>query len=127
MNASQIFKADFSCPNWFSTSAKKLIKRILDPNPQTVSCFCSKLSQLTRTIFHWTIQNLNNESEIACTPDDNAATLQRIAIPQIIENEWFKKGYQLPQFETADVNLGDVDAIFDESEVEFTHPQLYIH
>lgn len=32
----QIFKADFTCPPWFSTSAKKLIKRILDPNPQTV-------------------------------------------------------------------------------------------
>ncbi|XP_042393958.1 CBL-interacting protein kinase 23-like isoform X2 [Zingiber officinale] len=71
----KIFKAAFSCPNWFSTSAKKLIKRILDPNPQT-----------------------------------------RIAIPQIIENEWFKKGYQPPQFETADVNPVDVDAIFDESE-----------
>nr|QSH71605.1 CBL-interacting protein kinase [Hedychium coronarium] len=75
VNASQIFKAAFSCPNWFSTSAKKLIKRILDPNPQT-----------------------------------------RIAIPQIIENEWFKKGYQPPQFETADVDPDDVDTIFDESE-----------
>ncbi|KAJ6825778.1 uncharacterized protein M6B38_293940 [Iris pallida] len=31
----KIFKADFSCPPWFSSSAKKLIKRILDPNPQT--------------------------------------------------------------------------------------------
>ncbi|WOL07889.1 CBL-interacting protein kinase 23-like isoform X1 [Canna indica] len=70
----KIFKADFSCPPWFSTSAKKLIQRILDPNPQT-----------------------------------------RITIQQIIENEWFKKGYQPPRFETADVNLDDVDAIFDES------------
>jgi hypothetical protein len=32
----QVFKADFSCPSWFSTSAKKLIKKILDPNPNTV-------------------------------------------------------------------------------------------
>ncbi|XP_022720812.1 uncharacterized protein LOC111278452 [Durio zibethinus] len=31
----KIFKADFSCPPWFSSSAKKLIKRILDPNPLT--------------------------------------------------------------------------------------------
>ncbi|XP_010275897.1 PREDICTED: CBL-interacting serine/threonine-protein kinase 23-like isoform X4 [Nelumbo nucifera] len=31
----KIFKADFNCPSWFSTSAKKLIKRILDPNPET--------------------------------------------------------------------------------------------
>lgn len=32
----QIFKADFTCPPWFSSSAKKLITRILDPNPLTV-------------------------------------------------------------------------------------------
>nr|GMD09689.1 CBL-interacting serine/threonine-protein kinase 23-like [Ipomoea batatas] len=32
----KILKADFTCPPWFSTSAKKLIKKILDPNPQTV-------------------------------------------------------------------------------------------
>ncbi|RWW48198.1 hypothetical protein BHE74_00045749 [Ensete ventricosum] len=70
----KIFKADFSCPSWISTSAKKLIQRILDPNPQT-----------------------------------------RITIPQVLENEWFKKGYKPPQFETPDVVLDDVDAIFDES------------
>lgn len=33
----QICRADFSCPSWFSSGAKKLIKRILDPNPDTVS------------------------------------------------------------------------------------------
>ena len=32
----QIVKADFTCPSWFSSSAKKLIKRILDPKPSTV-------------------------------------------------------------------------------------------
>ncbi|KAK7284024.1 hypothetical protein RIF29_13775 [Crotalaria pallida] len=31
----KIFKANFTCPPWFSTSAKNLIKRILDPNPAT--------------------------------------------------------------------------------------------
>ncbi|GMP71774.1 hypothetical protein CsSME_00030055 [Camellia sinensis var. sinensis] len=31
----KIFKAEFTCPPWFSTSAKKLIKRILDPDPVT--------------------------------------------------------------------------------------------
>ncbi|KAL0912033.1 hypothetical protein M5K25_017976 [Dendrobium thyrsiflorum] len=70
----KIFKADFSCPSWFSTSAKKLIKRILDPNPQT-----------------------------------------RITIAEVIENEWFKKGYQAPSFETADISIDDVNAIFNES------------
>lgn len=70
----KIFKADFTCPPWFSSSAKKLIKRILDPNPQT-----------------------------------------RITIAEVIENEWFKKGYQPPVFEQEEVNLDDVNAIFNES------------
>ncbi|KAF9621448.1 hypothetical protein IFM89_021520 [Coptis chinensis] len=69
----KIFKADFTCPPWFSTSAKKLVKRILDPNPLT-----------------------------------------RMTISEVIENEWFKKGYKPPIFEPADVTLDDVDAIFDE-------------
>ncbi|XP_074568160.1 CBL-interacting protein kinase 23-like isoform X2 [Curcuma longa] len=70
----KIFKADFSCPPWFSTNAKKLIQRILDPDPLT-----------------------------------------RITIQQVIENDWFKKDYQPPHFETADINLDDLDAIFNES------------
>ncbi|XP_059665839.1 CBL-interacting serine/threonine-protein kinase 23-like isoform X1 [Cornus florida] len=70
----KIFKADFTCPPWFSTSAKKLIKRILDPNPLT-----------------------------------------RITIAEILENEWFKKGYRPPSFEQEDVSLDDVDAIFNEA------------
>ncbi|XP_073016478.1 CBL-interacting serine/threonine-protein kinase 23 isoform X2 [Primulina eburnea] len=67
----KIFKADFSTPPWFSSGAKKLIKRILDPNPLT-----------------------------------------RITIAEILENDWFKKGYKLPVFEREDVNLDDIDAIF---------------
>ncbi|CAN0921601.1 CBL-interacting serine/threonine-protein kinase 23 [Linum grandiflorum] len=70
----KIFKAEFSCPPWFSTSGKKLIKRILDPNPAT-----------------------------------------RIPIAEVIENEWFKKGYKPPVFEHADVSLDDVDSIFNDS------------
>ncbi|KAK2965516.1 hypothetical protein RJ640_008866, partial [Escallonia rubra] len=31
----RIQKADFSCPSWFSSASKKLIMRILDPNPIT--------------------------------------------------------------------------------------------
>ncbi|XP_075519064.1 CBL-interacting serine/threonine-protein kinase 9-like isoform X6 [Primulina tabacum] len=31
----KIYKADFSFPPWFSSNAKRLIKRILDPNPLT--------------------------------------------------------------------------------------------
>lgn len=46
------------------------------------------------------------------------AILQRITVPEIIENEWFKKGYQPPTFDTSEVtNLDDVNAIFDNSMV----------
>ncbi|GKU92626.1 hypothetical protein SLEP1_g6333 [Rubroshorea leprosula] len=72
----KIFKADFTCPPWFSSSAKKLILRILEPNP-----------------------------------------LKRITIAEVIENDWFKKGYKPPSFEQADVSLADVDGIFNDSGV----------
>ncbi|XAR53916.1 Non-specific serine/threonine protein kinase [Bertholletia excelsa] len=43
--------------------------------------------------------------------------LTRITIPEILENDWFKKGYEPPQFEQGeDVNLDDVDAVFNDSE-----------
>ncbi|XP_048233374.1 CBL-interacting serine/threonine-protein kinase 9 [Ricinus communis] len=71
----KIITADFTFPSWFSSGAKKLIKRILDPNP-----------------------------------------LSRITISEILEDEWFKKGYKQTQFEwEEDVNLDDVDAAFDDS------------
>nr|AUS89389.1 CBL-interacting protein kinase 3 [Sesuvium portulacastrum] len=70
----KIFKASFTCPPWFSSSVKKLIHRILDPNPST-----------------------------------------RITIAEVIENEWFKKGYKAPVFEEPDISLDDVDAVFDQS------------
>ncbi|OUZ99587.1 Protein kinase domain [Macleaya cordata] len=70
----KIFKAEYTCPPWFSSNAKKLIKKILDPNPLT-----------------------------------------RITIAELIENEWFKKGYQPPSFQQEEINLDDVDAIFNES------------
>ncbi|XP_062096674.1 CBL-interacting serine/threonine-protein kinase 23 isoform X1 [Humulus lupulus] len=69
----KIHKAEFTFPPWFSSSAKKLIKRILDPDPST-----------------------------------------RITIAEIIQNEWFKKGYKPPRFEQADVSVDDVDDIFNE-------------
>lgn len=57
---------------------------------------------------------------------------QRITIAEVIENEWFKKGYKPPSFEQADVSLDDVDAIFNESTVSklnnlFTQGAMHIH
>ncbi|TYI30432.1 hypothetical protein ES332_A05G387400v1 [Gossypium tomentosum] len=49
----QIWEASFSCPSWFSSGARNLIKRILDPSPLT-----------------------------------------RITIPEILQDEWFKKRYR---------------------------------
>ncbi|KAJ0110463.1 hypothetical protein Patl1_00675 [Pistacia atlantica] len=42
--------------------------------------------------------------------------LTRITIPQILEDEWFIKGYKRPQFDKEeDVNLDDIDAVFNDS------------
>ncbi|KAJ1402027.1 Serine/threonine-protein kinase, active site [Sesbania bispinosa] len=71
----KIFKAEFTCPPWFSSKSKKLINRILDPNPA-----------------------------------------KRITIAEVIENEWFKKGYVPPRFSEVNVSLDDVHAIFSEAE-----------
>ncbi|KAG8482328.1 hypothetical protein CXB51_027290 [Gossypium anomalum] len=45
----------------------------------------------------------------------NYVAPERITIAEILENEWFKKGYKPPKFEEADVTLVDVDSIFNES------------
>jgi 5'-AMP-activated protein kinase catalytic alpha subunit len=43
---------------------------------------------------------------------------QRITIPEILVDEWFKKGYKPPVFEEKeDTNLDDVEAVFKDSEV----------
>jgi hypothetical protein len=46
------------------------------------------------------------------------ALFQRITIPEILEDEWFKKWYK-PAYseEEQNVNLDDVDAVFNDSEV----------
>ncbi|CAN1309473.1 CBL-interacting serine/threonine-protein kinase 9 [Linum perenne] len=77
----KICNADFTFPSWFSLGSKKLINRILDPNPLT-----------------------------------------RITIPEILEDEWFKKGYKPPHFEQEeDINLDDVDAVFNNSSSSKDH------
>lgn len=71
----KIHKADFRFPPWFSSGARKLITRILNPNPKL-----------------------------------------RITIPQILQDSWFKKGYEPAKFvEEDDISLDDVDAVFNDS------------
>lgn len=44
--------------------------------------------------------------------------MQRITIEQIRNDEWFKKGYVPARlFDYEDVNLDDVNAVFDDPEV----------
>lgn len=43
---------------------------------------------------------------------------QRITIPEILEDDWFKKGYKPPVFkEKYETSLDDVDAVFKDAEV----------
>jgi hypothetical protein len=43
---------------------------------------------------------------------------QSITVAEIIEDEWFKKGYRPPQFEQEEhVNVDDVDAVFNDLKV----------
>uniref|UniRef100_A0A803LV86 non-specific serine/threonine protein kinase n=1 Tax=Chenopodium quinoa TaxID=63459 RepID=A0A803LV86_CHEQI len=80
---SHIANADFSFPSWFSMGAKSLIKRILDPNPQS-----------------------------------------RIRMEDIKDDEWFKKDYTpVSYIEYEDVNLDDINAVFDETENQQEYQQ----
>ncbi|KAL3830252.1 hypothetical protein ACJIZ3_019054 [Penstemon smallii] len=73
----KIGKAEFKCPHWVSPDARRLISKILDPNPNT-----------------------------------------RISISKIMENSWFKKGFQSNkvQFEY------EKEGIFDADKAELTKP-----
>lgn len=43
---------------------------------------------------------------------------QRITIAEVLENDWFRKGYKAPTFENDEINLdNNIDDIFNESEV----------
>ncbi|WVZ21248.1 hypothetical protein V8G54_008570 [Vigna mungo] len=78
-------KAEFTCPSWFPPQAKTLLKRILDPNPQT-----------------------------------------RIKIPELLKDEWFKKGYKPTSFtEEEDLSIDDVAFAFNESDVLIFGQRLY--
>lgn len=54
----------------------------------------------------------------------NFLLLQRITVPEILEDEWFKKDYKPPVFEENKIaNLDDVEAVFKDSEV----CQIWLH
>lgn len=58
-------------------------------------------------ISHWISRNFT----------DRLFPFQRITIPEILEDPWFKKGYKPPFFyEKEDANLDDVEAVFKDSE-----------
>ncbi|XP_054779039.1 CBL-interacting serine/threonine-protein kinase 20 [Prosopis cineraria] len=72
----KINTADFKCPKWFQPQARRVITRILDPNPRT-----------------------------------------RVSIAKIMENGWFKVGYQQIEPPKSPVSnpVIDVQAAFDSS------------
>ena len=45
--------------------------------------------------------------------------MQRISIAELLEDEWFKKGYKPPSFDQddEDITIDDVDAAFSNSKV----------
>ncbi|KAH7561366.1 hypothetical protein JRO89_XS10G0216900 [Xanthoceras sorbifolium] len=114
----KISAAEFTCPPWISFAAMKLITRILDPNPMTVS---NKHLQPTQNAsllsgnHTLTKIDLSHLIDLVCIFD--LFLSQRITIPEILEDEWFKKDYKTPVFEEkGDTNLDDVEAVFKDSE-----------
>lgn len=53
--------------------------------------------------------------------------MQRITIPEILKDKWFKKKYKPPVFdEKEDTNLDDVEAVFKDSEVSLWRHVLFL-
>ncbi|WZZ54480.1 hypothetical protein YC2023_054587 [Brassica napus] len=99
----KISSGEFNCPPWLSLGAMKLITRILDPNPMTVSS--------TATTF------VNNKSLSSLSLLKSCCVSQRVTPQEVFEDEWFKKDYKPPVFEEKDdSNMDDVDAVFKDSE-----------
>lgn len=49
-----------------------------------------------------------------------------MTIPEILENDWFKKDYKPPQFEQEEgVSLDDVDAVFNDSDVSYLNKNSF--
>ncbi|XP_077221913.1 CBL-interacting protein kinase 18-like [Tasmannia lanceolata] len=75
----KIGKAEFKCPNWFPFEVRRLVSKILDPNPST-----------------------------------------RISIEKIMENSWFKKGFDAKlvksETETTEIVPMDFDSVFGSSD-----------
>ncbi|KAL6009803.1 CBL-interacting serine/threonine-protein kinase 3 [Asimina triloba] len=112
----KISDAEFTCPPWFSWGAAKLITRILDPNPMTERILTQKTDWTTRAFDaeHKSFP-LTNLAKIFHT--GGLSLYHRITIPEILEDEWFKKGFKRPFFEeNDDTNVDDIDAVFKDSE-----------
>ncbi|KAI3515479.1 hypothetical protein L1887_14375 [Cichorium endivia] len=81
----------------------------------------SLLSCLIRSVFFIGRRMEKNEGIAGpnlkqSSPDAHHGFHLRITIPEILENDWFKKGYKPPHFEQEkDVSLDDVDVVFNES------------
>jgi hypothetical protein len=76
----------------------------------------SKEKELTWIIVWRSVVTLHSIIVFSCFHE----LWQRITIPEILEDEWFKKGYKHPEFdEKYDTTLDDVDAVFNDSEVSY--------
>ncbi|XP_028115392.1 CBL-interacting serine/threonine-protein kinase 3-like isoform X2 [Camellia sinensis] len=80
---------------------------------ESYSLYCLQISAAEFTCPHWL--SFGAMKLITRILDPNPMT--RITIPEILEDEWFKRDYKPPVFEEKeDTNLDDVEAVFRDSE-----------
>ncbi|KAL6865027.1 hypothetical protein ACP4OV_016178 [Aristida adscensionis] len=118
----KIGKADFKCPPWFPSDVKKLVSRILDPNPRTrmpitkiVECFWFKKgldSKLAR-------KNMEMKGKVSAIPDVNAALASTCSSSGKIVDEKrdAAKLTNLNAFDIISLSEGfDLSGLFEENE-----------
>ncbi|KAI0519782.1 hypothetical protein KFK09_007243 [Dendrobium nobile] len=119
----KIGNAEFKCPNWFPSDVRKLITRILDPNPETrVSIEKIKENSWFKRGFDAKRKNKETEAQELAPQDVNAAfntsQINATEEKQEIEKPEMVKPINLNAFDIISLSAGfDLSGLF--AEVDF--------
>ncbi|KAL6631007.1 hypothetical protein ACP70R_028347 [Stipagrostis hirtigluma subsp. patula] len=118
----KIGKGDFKCPPWFPSDVRKLVSRILDPNPRTrmpitkiVECFWFKKGLDSKLIR----KNMEMKGKVTAVPDVNAifSSTGSSSSKVVDEKQDAAKVTNLNAFDIISLSEGfDLSGLFEETE-----------
>lgn len=118
----KIGNAEFKCPSWFPSDVRRLITRILDPNPQTrVSIEKIKENSWFKKVFDVNQMNKEKEAKELVPQDVNAAfsssQINAIEDKKVLEKQEIVRPINLNAFDIISLSAGfDLSGLFDEAD-----------